>query len=118
VIFQEYIPAGVDLRVTIVGSQVFCGAIHSQAGGYKADFRMEMDTSRIEPSSLPENVERCLLGLMKRLGLVYGAVDLRRTPSGEHVFLEVNTAGQWLFVEQATGQPIAQALAEALVAGE
>jgi hypothetical protein len=45
-------------------------------------------------------------------------VDLRRTPSGEHVFLEVNTAGQWLFVEQATGQPIAQALAEALVAGE
>jgi len=39
---------------------------------------------------------------------------MRRTPTGEHVFLEVNTAGQWLFVEQATGQPIAEAVAGAL----
>ena len=53
---------------------------------------------------------------MRRLGIVYGAIDLRRTPDGRHVFLEVNPAGQWLFVEQATGQPIARALARALLA--
>ena len=53
---------------------------------------------------------------MARLGIVYGAIDLRRTPDGRHVFLEVNPAGQWLFVEQATGQPIAAAVAQALLA--
>ena len=49
---------------------------------------------------------------MKRLGLVYGAIDLRRTPAGDYVFLEVNTAGEFLFVEERTGQPIAAAVAD------
>ena len=49
---------------------------------------------------------------MERLGLVYGAIDLRRTPEGEHVFLEINTAGEFLFVEERTGQPIARAVAD------
>ena len=48
---------------------------------------------------------------MHALGLVYAAIDLRLTPAGDHVFLEVNPAGQWLFVEQATGQGISDALA-------
>lgn len=114
VIFQEYIPAEVDLRITIVGSQVFPAAIFSQEGPYKADFRMDMNESRIEPAKLPKEIKQSLLHLMKRLGLVYGAVDMRRTPTGEYVFLEVNTAGQWLFVEQATGQLIAKTLAKTL----
>ena len=67
---------------------------------------------------LPAGVRAGLLRLMRRLGLVYGAVDLRRTPTGEHVYLEVNPAGQWLFVEQQTGQPMTAALARALAAAE
>ena len=55
-----------------------------------------------------------LLALRRRLGLWYGAIDLRRAPDGEFVFLEINPAGQWLFVEYATGQPIAQELAALL----
>ena len=75
-----------------------------------------MNEARIEPATLPPDVEAALLRLMRTMGLVYGAIDMRRTPEGEHVFLEVNTAGQWLFIEQATGQPIADALADALAA--
>jgi hypothetical protein len=52
---------------------------------------------------------------MKRLGLVYGAIDLRRTPDGRHVFLEINPAGEWRFVEERTGQPMTAAFAELLV---
>ena len=37
---------------------------------------------------------------------------MRRTPQGEHVFLEVNTAGEFLFVEERTGQPISRAIAD------
>ena len=40
-----------------------------------------------------------------------GAVDFRVTPEGEHVFLEVNPAGQFLFIENATGMKIADTLA-------
>ena len=39
---------------------------------------------------------------------------LEQTMGGEYVFLEVNPAGQWLFVEQRTGLPIARALADYL----
>ena len=51
---------------------------------------------------------------MARLGLIYGAIDLRQTPAGDYVFLEVNPAGQWLFVEQRTGQPISEAISASL----
>jgi len=114
VIFQEYIPAEVDLRITVVGDRVFPAAIYSQDTAYKVDFRMGMDDARIAATELPDDIVANLKNLLRRLNLVYGAVDMRRTPTGEHVFLEVNTAGQWLFVEQATGQPIAEAVAGAL----
>ena len=117
VIFQEYVQASCDLRVTVVGDQVFAAAIHTERSRYPVDFRMDMAGVRIEPTTLPPEIEQGLLALMRRLGLVYGAVDLRRRPDGEHVFLEVNPAGQWLFVEQATRQPIARTLAEHLAAG-
>ena len=60
------------------------------------------------------SVEDRLRVMMRRMGLRYGAVDLRRSPEGDYVFLEINPAGQWLFIELATGQPISAALAELL----
>ncbi len=118
VIFQEYIPADVDLRITMIGEQIFPAAIHSQETEYKVDFRMTMEKARFEAVELPPKVVRMLRELMKRLGLVYGAIDMRRTPKGEYVFLEINPAGQWLFVEERTGQKISDALADLLAAHE
>ena len=65
---------------------------------------------------LPDAVTSALRAMMARLGLVYGAVDLRRRPDGEYVFLEINPAGQFLYIEFETGQPIAAAMATALLA--
>ncbi len=118
VIFQAFVPADADLRVTIVGDRIFPAAIRSRADAYPIDFRMDMGGARIEACALPAAVEAGLRRLMARLGLVYGAIDLRRTPEGEHVFLEINPAGQWLFVEDQTGQPIAAALADKLAAAD
>lgn len=114
VIFQEYVEADVDLRVTVVGDELFAAAIHSQETEYKVDCRMDIASARIEAVALPQEVEERLQALMARLGLVYGAIDMRRTPDGRHVFLEINPAGQWLFIEQESGQPIAAALARLL----
>jgi glutathione synthase/RimK-type ligase-like ATP-grasp enzyme len=115
VIFQEFIPASADLRVTIVGDRIFPAAIDSRGTDYEVDFRMSLGQARTEPCELPREVEDRLFALMSRLGLVYGAIDLRRTPEGEHVFLEVNTGGEFLFIEDRTDQPIAQAVADWLV---
>ena len=114
VIFQGYVDGGADIRVTVVGDAVFAAAIHAADSSYPVDFRMDMASARVEAHALPADLTATLLRLTERLGLVYGAIDLRRTTDGRYVFLEINPAGQWLFVEQRTGQPISAAVAELL----
>jgi glutathione synthase/RimK-type ligase-like ATP-grasp enzyme len=116
VIFQEFIPAAVDVRVTVVGDDLFAAAIRSQETRYPHDFRMDLEAAPIEPHVLPDDECRQLLALTASFGLVYGAIDLRLTPEGEYVFLEINPAGQWLFIELRTGQPITDALVGHLIA--
>ena len=63
---------------------------------------------------IPDEVEDRLLELKRRLGLVFGAIDMRLTPQGDYVFLEINPAGQFMYIEAATGLPLAAAMAEEL----
>lgn len=114
VIFQGYVPATVDLRVTVVGDRIFPVAIYSQETAYAVDYRMDMDNAPVEPYELPPAVEDRLRTFMARLGLVYGAIDMRLTPEGDFVFLEVNPSGQWLFVEERSGLDITGAVTETL----
>lgn len=114
VIFQQYVPAEADVRVTVLGDRLFAAAIRPAPGGYAVDYRMDIDGATFTPTELSPETERRLHALMDRLGLVYGAVDLRRTIDGD-VFLEVNPAGEWRFVEERTGQPISAAMADLLV---
>lgn len=116
VIFQEYISGGLDIRATVIGDCVFAAAINVPEGSYQADFRMSLGKSRIEPIELPTAVAQRLRDMLRHFGLVYGAFDLRRTPDGDYVFLEVNTSGEFLFIEQQTGQPITRTIADWLVA--
>jgi hypothetical protein len=119
-IFQEYIDKQVELRITIVGDQVFTAAIHSQEHPETlVDFRrlalMPNDESvKHTIFELPAEIRAKLLSLMKKLGLVFGCVDMILTPKGEFVFLEVNPAGQWGWIEQMTHMPITEALVELL----
>ena len=51
---------------------------------------------------------------MGELGLLFGTIDMKLTEGGEHVFLEVNPQGQFLYIEILTGLPIANAVADFL----
>lgn len=114
-ILQEAIP-GRDIRVTVVGPQIFAAEIDSSGGNYDIDFRMNHQVS-ISETALPADVQDAIQALMGRMGLVYGALDFRRDDrTGALRFLEINPAGQWLFVEEQTGQPIARAVADQLTA--
>jgi glutathione synthase/RimK-type ligase-like ATP-grasp enzyme len=116
VIFQRFVPAVADLRVTVVDDEVFAALIRSDAG-HQVDYRPGLGTADVSAHDLPEDVAGGLLALMARLGLTYGAIDLRLTPEGEYVFLEVNPAGEYLFASERTGQPVPQAIAAALTRG-
>jgi glutathione synthase/RimK-type ligase-like ATP-grasp enzyme len=115
VIFQHYVEANYDLRIIAVGGHLFPAAIYSQEAAYPVDCRVDIGSARIESIILPQEVSLKLKWLMEALGLSYGAIDMRLTPQGEYVFFEINPAGQFMYIEAATGQPIAQAIANELV---
>jgi len=113
VIFQRYVPATLDLRVTVVENEIFAAAIRSEPE-HQTDYRLGLASASVFPYDLPCDIATKLLNLMEKLDLNYGAIDLRVTPEGEHVFLEVNPAGEYLFISRRTGQPIAAAIAASL----
>lgn len=120
-IFQEYVDKQVELRITIVGDELFTAAIYSQQHPETSvDFRRwallppEKDVKHTV-FNLPSAIQARLLALMDRLGLVFGCVDIILTPAGEYVFLEVNPSGQWGWIEDKTGMPITSALVDLLI---
>lgn len=101
-IFQEKIDKAHELRVTILGEHVVTARLLSQeAEATRLDWRAGAGKIRVEPGHLPAEVESACLRLMRSLGIVFGCFDFIVTPEGEHVFLEVNPAGQFLWVEEA-----------------
>jgi glutathione synthase/RimK-type ligase-like ATP-grasp enzyme len=115
--FQELLPKVVELRVTIVGHRVFTAAVDSKVNQLaEVDWRRDgiglLDAWK--PYPLPADVERSLLALMDRLDLNYGAADIIVTPDGRHVFLEVNPAGEWFWLDDPEHRPIGECLAELL----
>lgn len=117
VIFQNYVSKKLELRVTIVGNQTFACAIDSQASSKTVHDWRRYDFEKVahETYQLPGSLQKKLLGCMRVWGLQFGAVDFIVTPEGEHVFLEVNPAGQWGWIQALTGMPIYQAMAKLLM---
>lgn len=117
-LLQEYVE-GPDLRVIAVGPSLFAMEVDARATEHPEDCRRDWALGRATARAveLPAEVARAILEVMARLGLAFGAFDLRqRERDGAYLFLEVNPAGQWLYVEEVTGQAITDAVV-ALLAG-
>ena len=116
--FQALVEKEVELRVTVVGNQVFCAQVDSKAQEKTAvDWRRDGVglLNAWTPYTLPKDVEEKLLKLVSELGLNYAASDFIVTPEGEHVFLEVNAVGEFFWLElKSPGFPISKALATTL----
>jgi hypothetical protein len=117
IIVQGYVPKRLELRVTVVGQQVFAAEIHSQA-----THRTRVDWRRYDLAATPHRVHelpadiaaRCV-ALVADSGLVFGTIDLILTPHGRYVFLELNSAGEYGWIEDLTGLPISAAIADFLL---
>jgi hypothetical protein len=108
--FQQYI-AGVDHRVHVVGDEVFACEVHCDAD----DYRYPRDKGpEIRACSLPPLLREKCRNLAAAMNLSFAGIDLRRTPEGEWFCFEVNPSPGFTYYEEATGQPIARAVARLL----
>ena len=115
-IVQEFIDKVADIRVTVIGPHVFGVLIDSQSSERsRVDFRYGARDLKYRPFEIDaETADRCrrMLGI---LGLNFGAFDFTLTKDGELQFLEVNSNGQWGWLEECTGLPMRRALIDVLL---
>lgn len=115
VLLQEYVPKKKELRITIVGSEVFSAEIDSQAtAGTSIDWRRNPYGVSYKARQLPDRIRGKCVEILKSYGLNFGAIDMILTPSDEYVFLEINPNGQWAWIEDLTAMPIASTLSDFL----
>lgn len=115
-LFQERVRAEYAVRLTVADGRMFAAAIRSGTAAFPLDWRAVQDKLAYAPASVPPDVEQGVLALMDALRLRFGALDFLVLPDGDWMFLEINPNGQWAFIEQATGLPIAAAIADSLTA--
>jgi len=118
-LFQEYVPKRYELRVTVIGDEVFAAEIHSQERAETMiDWRdYSVPIPYCKAVLPPELMDRCLK-FVKSYGLNYSAMDMIYTPDGKYVFVENNPSGQFLFVEhQVPELKMKKALSDCLMRG-
>jgi len=118
-LFQEYVPKKLELRVTVIGEELFAAEIHSQENDETSvDWRNYDVDIPYRAAKLPGPVaERCL-ALVRSYGLNFSAIDLIVTPDDHYVFVENNPNGQFIFVEERVPElGMTDALAACLVRG-
>lgn len=112
--FQEWVDKDHEVRAVVVGEQVFAVAIRAGSPAARTDWRADYAALTYDLVTLPDDVTAALHRYLRHFGLTYAAVDLVVDRDGRHVFLESNSAGQYGWLEAATGAPITAAVADTL----
>ena len=112
VYLQNYIPKQFEVRLTIVGKEVYPIRIDTENQiDWRADYPNHKYTQIVCPSDI---IAKCYK-MMDDFNLVFGAFDFIVTPENRWIFLEVNPNGQWLWLEQSLELDIPQKIVEYLI---
>ena len=85
----------IDLRITVIGDDIFAVRILSHGSGIPGDWRLIQKTDlEYEDIVLTEDIAQCCFLLTRRLGLSFSAIDLIETTQGIF-FIEINPTGEW-----------------------
>jgi hypothetical protein len=110
--FQVFVE-GTNVRVHVVGREVFSTSIESDATDYRYARRDGYSADLTAHDLEPEQAEKCVT-LASALNLPFAGIDLKITPDGRTFCFEVNPSPGFSFYENHTGQPIARAVARYL----
>jgi transaldolase len=111
--FQEHVP-GADVRVHVVGNEVIATEVRSRADDYRYASLSGEDVE-FAPTILPDDVAMRCRVMTAGMNLAVAGIDLRRTPDGRWVCFEVNPSPAFIFYENATGQPVGEAICRLLM---
>ena len=114
---QERIDKQLDLRITIAGKQVFTCALYSQENPLTTldSGKTLFENLRHESYQLPKEVENLCFELCRRNNLNHAAIDMALDKNGKYVFFELNPYGEYLWIEEKTGLPISEGMANLLM---
>lgn len=110
--FQQYIE-GTEYRIHVIGDTVIASEILSAAD----DYRYSAEPAKMLACELPGAVAARCRRVARSMKLSVAGLDCKRTRDGSWYCFEVNPSPGFTYFEQATGQPIADAIAQLLMAG-
>jgi glutathione synthase/RimK-type ligase-like ATP-grasp enzyme len=114
-LLQEAVAKTSEVRVTVMGSQLFAVEISPRGTGIPFDWTSVSSAEfTYRPIQLPIEIERLVQVFLKWYGLEFGAVDFARADDGSLFFLENNPNGVWYWLEMETGLPMADRMARLL----
>jgi hypothetical protein len=118
-IYQELVKKAYELRITVVGNDLFPAKINSNHSEMtQVDWRRELYGDIYTAFQIADEIKEKITRLHRKLGLFFAAYDFIVNDEGRMIFLEVNPTGQWLWLEEKLGFPISQRIANALAIPE
>lgn len=109
--FQSYESKEYEIRLTIIGKQLFGVRIDSTD---KVDWRKENAVLGYSKVQVSKEIEKKCLAIMKKLKLDFAAFDFI-VRDGQYFFLEYNANGQWLWLEEELNLNISNSIISYLI---
>jgi glutathione synthase/RimK-type ligase-like ATP-grasp enzyme len=115
-IYQQHLVRVRDVRVVVVGDQMFSAATSpTSPESYEDIRRIPLSEAIYIPLALPDSIGGKLRLLMKTFELRYASIDFAVTRAGNWYFLDLNATGAFLWVEKLAGLPISASIAKYLI---
>lgn len=113
---EEYIEKEYELRVTVIKDSCFSVKIESQkleSEKGAIDWRQGYDHGiTFIKTEIPKEIENKCIAFLTHFNLNFGCFDFIVDINGVFIFLECNTNGQWLWLEEEANLPISKKIAE------
>ncbi len=105
-LIQERVANCYDIRATVVGKKIFAVEIHKE-NKEEVDWRKPGVKISYKYHNLPKSIDQLIFKLHKSLNLTYSGIDFIYTPAQQYYFLEINPAGEWVWLDNELKIPIA-----------
>lgn len=116
--FQKKIEKKKELRVTVVGKDIYTFEIDSQQSeDAKVDWRKDGVNllDKWVQTKLPEDIESKIKKLLDVYHVDYGAIDIIVSPEDDYYFIEINAAGEFFWLDNLTSDhAISKSIADLL----
>lgn len=113
---QRLIPAAEHFRIVTVADNAWTAAL--TATDRPVDWRQDLTAhDAFQPRPAPAGVERQAVALAQSLSCGYTSQDWILDEHGQATFIDLNPAGQWLFLPEPVASQVTHALAARLTDG-